>query len=268
MKCYCCSGEKFADCCQPFIVGAAKPTTAQALMRSRYTAYATGAVEYIIKTTHPSTRKFHDAETIENWARANVWQKLEIIRKTDGAAKDKKGTVEFKAYFLDAENNLQTHHELSNFRAELGKWFFVDGRIIETKIMKTDEKNLRDLYDAFNRRDVEAVLAMMADDVKWANGMEGGFVDGRDNVREYWRRQFEMFNPQLEILESKTDESRSVVKLRQIVRDLSGNLLDDKTVEHIFTFDENGLIKLFEIGDSIKPWMEKENFQNLKNASR
>lgn len=130
MNCYCCSGLEFENCCEPFIVGAAKPKTAEELMRSRYSAYATGAVEYIIKTTHPSTRQFHDAAAIENWARANNWQKLEIIAKSDGAAKDKKGTVEFKAYFLDAENKLQIHHELSNFAKELGKWFFVDGKIL------------------------------------------------------------------------------------------------------------------------------------------
>lgn len=121
---------------------------------------------------------------------------------------------------------------------------------------------IQNLYDAFNRRDVETVISMMAEDVKWANGMEGGFVFGRDDVREYWRRQFEIFNPQLEILESKTDGDKATVELRQIVRDLDGNVLDDKTVEHIFTF-ENGLIKIFEIGNFTKPWTENENFQKI-----
>lgn len=126
--------------------------------------------------------------------------------------------------------------------------------------MNSKKNQLQALYDAFNRRDVEAVLATMAEDVKWANGMEGGFVFGRDDVREYWRRQFEMFNPQLEILKSDNDGDKATVELRQIVRDLDGNVLDDKTVEHIFTF-ENGLIKIFEIGNFTKPWTENENFQ-------
>ena len=129
MKCYCCSGKEFADCCQPFIDGTAKPLTAEELMRSRFSAYANVAVEYLIKTTHPSTRKFHDAEAIANWARSSVWQKLEIISKSDGAVKDKKGKVEFKAYFLNAENVAQIHHEISSFQKELGRWFFVDGKI-------------------------------------------------------------------------------------------------------------------------------------------
>ncbi len=130
--------------------------------------------------------------------------------------------------------------------------------------MTLNQNLLQNLYDAFNKREIEKILSMMAEDVKWANGMEGGFVDGRDNVRDYWRRQFEIFNPQLEILETEIDDNKSFVKLRQIVGDLDGNVLDDKTVEHIFTF-ENGLIKLFEIGNFTEPFTENENFQKLKN---
>jgi len=129
MNCYCCSERKFQDCCEPFIEGIAKPATAEELMRSRFSAYAIGAVEYILRSTHPSTRKFYDAESIEKWAQSSVWQKLEIISKSAGEAKDKKGSVEFKAYFLDAENNPHIHHELSNFEKYLGKWFFVGGRV-------------------------------------------------------------------------------------------------------------------------------------------
>ena len=130
MKCYCCSGKEFENCCQPFIGETAKPQTAEELMRSRYSAYATAATEYLIRTTHPATRKFYDAEAVEDWARSNVWQKLEIVSKTEGEAKDKKGVVEFKAFFLDANNRPQIHHERSNFAKELGRWFFVDGKII------------------------------------------------------------------------------------------------------------------------------------------
>jgi ketosteroid isomerase-like protein len=115
--------------------------------------------------------------------------------------------------------------------------------------MLDDTESLRNLYDAFNRREIEAVIALMQPDVKWANGMEGGFVYGRDAVREYWTRQFTMINPQLEPLEFITENSgRRLVKVHQIVHDLQGRLLLDKTVEHIFTI-ENGRIKTFEIGE-------------------
>lgn len=128
--CYCCSGKIFADCCQPFLEGKSKPPTAESLMRSRFSAYVTVNVDYILKTTHPSTRRFHDPESIKNWAKTNSWQKLEVISTLDGNVKDKKGVVEFKAYFLDSELKSQTHHEVSNFLKELGKWFFVNGEMV------------------------------------------------------------------------------------------------------------------------------------------
>ena len=79
--------------------------------------------------------------------------------------------------------------------------------------------------------------------------MEGGFLYGRENVREYWRRQFEVLNPQLEILNVETDENgRTVVTVHQVVKDLEGDLLADRTVEQIFTLDGD-LIKTFEIGE-------------------
>jgi hypothetical protein len=115
--------------------------------------------------------------------------------------------------------------------------------------MLNDTESLRNLYNAFNKREIEAVIALMQPEVKWANGMEGGFVYGRDAVREYWRRQFTMIDPQLEPLEFTTDDSgRNLVKVHQVVRDLQGQLLLDKTVEHIFTIEE-GLIRTFEIGE-------------------
>lgn len=130
MNCHCCSGKEFENCCQPFIDGTAKPQTAEELMRSRYSAYAVAAVEYLLRSTHPSVRKFYQAEEIENWAKTSRWQRLEIVSKTAGEAKDKLGTVEFKAYYTDKHGQPQIHHEHSNFRKELGKWFFVDGRVI------------------------------------------------------------------------------------------------------------------------------------------
>lgn len=108
---------------------------------------------------------------------------------------------------------------------------------------------LQNLYDAFNKREIEKILSSMQADVKWANGMEGGFVYGRDAVRDYWIRQFEIIQPQLAPLKFETDKNnRNVVTVHQVVRDLEGNLLMEKNVEQIFTI-ENGLISLFELND-------------------
>ncbi len=115
--------------------------------------------------------------------------------------------------------------------------------------MISERQSLQNLYDAFNRRETETILSLMRSDVKWANGMEGGFILGRDKVREYWKQQFETIEPQLEPLEfERDDDNRSVVTVRQIVRDLEYNLLMEKTVQQIFTF-EYGLVSVFEIGE-------------------
>jgi ketosteroid isomerase-like protein len=57
---------------------------------------------------------------------------------------------------------------------------------------------LKRVYDRFNARNIETVLAAMHEDVVWANGMEGGYVNGRDQVRNYWTRQWAMIDPHVE----------------------------------------------------------------------
>jgi ketosteroid isomerase-like protein len=64
--------------------------------------------------------------------------------------------------------------------------------------MSDDVELLRRVYALFNSRDIESVLAAMHPDVVWANGMEGGHVHGRDEVRSYWKGQWAMIDPQVE----------------------------------------------------------------------
>ncbi len=116
--------------------------------------------------------------------------------------------------------------------------------------MSSNQQLLQNLYDAFNKREIETIIPMMRPDVKWANGLEGGFVHGRDQVREYWTDQFKAIQPELEALKFETDENnRNIVTVHLIIRDLHGNLLADATVHQIFTI-ENGLISLYEIGET------------------
>lgn len=116
--------------------------------------------------------------------------------------------------------------------------------------MNPQKQFLQDLYAAFNNREIETIISVMHPNVKWANAMQGGFVYGRDRVRDYWEQQFEVVQVQLQALNFEVDEAaRSVVTVHQIVRDLEGNLLLDDMVRQIFTI-ENGLISIFEIGDA------------------
>ena len=103
------------------------------------------------------------------------------------------------------------------------------------------------VYDRFNARDMEAVLAAMHEDVIWANGMEGGHVHGREGVRSYWTRQWATIDPHVEpVAIARGSEGEVIVEVHQVVRDLSGNLLADKMVGHVFRI-ESGLIKRFDI---------------------
>jgi hypothetical protein len=116
--------------------------------------------------------------------------------------------------------------------------------------MSSNQQFLQNLYEAFNKGEIETIISVMHPDVKWANGVEGGFVYGRDAVREYWTNQYKVIQVQLETLKFETDENnRNVVTVHQIVRDLQGNLLADATIEQIFTI-EDGLISLYEIGET------------------
>jgi hypothetical protein len=102
--------------------------------------------------------------------------------------------------------------------------------------MALDEHELlATAYREFNRRNIEAVLAMMHPDVKWANGMEGGHVVGREAVRAYWTRQFLTLDPQVEPVGIERDtEGRFVVRVHQVVRDRDGKLLVDTFVLHAY----------------------------------
>jgi ketosteroid isomerase-like protein len=106
---------------------------------------------------------------------------------------------------------------------------------------------LRKAYQSFNARDIDGALATMQPDVEWPNGMEGGTVHGHAGVREYWTRQWGLLDPHVEPMTFNLDEAaRVVVGVHQVVRDLSGKVLMDRMVEHVYSM-EGGLIRRMEI---------------------
>jgi uncharacterized protein YndB with AHSA1/START domain/limonene-1,2-epoxide hydrolase len=142
-------------------------------------------------------------------------------------------------------------HRCSGFPNYQTNWhYWLQQKLPGVLTMSSNRQLLQNLYTAFNNRELETIISAMHPDVKWANGVEGGFVYGRDAVREYWTNQYQVIQVQLETLKFETDEqNRNVVTVHQIVRDLQGNLLVDTTVEQIFTI-ENGAIVLYEIGET------------------
>ena len=108
--------------------------------------------------------------------------------------------------------------------------------------MDHDLRMLELLYDRFNARDIDGVLGNLTDDVAWANGMDGGHVQGREAVRQYWTRQWSMVSPHVEPVGFlRTADGAIVAEVRQTVRDLEGRSLQgqahrlaDRTVGHVF----------------------------------
>jgi ketosteroid isomerase-like protein len=112
---------------------------------------------------------------------------------------------------------------------------------------QTSTEVLKRAYGAFNARDLEGALATMRTDVVWPNGMEGGVVHGHDGVRAYWTRQWGMINPHVDPEGFSQDEDgRVIVSVHQVVRDLSGTVLLDRMVEHVYTL-KDALIQSMEI---------------------
>ena len=117
---------------------------------------------------------------------------------------------------------------------------------------------LKDLYDRFNSRDIEGVLTALADDVAWANGMEGGHVHGRDAVRDYWTRQWAVVSPHVvPVAFRDADTGVVTVEVIQTVFDLDGlplsgqsHGLKDKTVTHVFVVAGDKIAR-FDIQDDL-----------------
>ena len=120
LGCYCGNNVSFENCCEPYIKGIANAPTAEALMRSRYSSFATGAADYLVNTTHISKTRFHNKKDVLAWSQANKWLKLEVLTSSEN-------TVTFNAYYLDENLKAQVHYEHSTFKLENGLWFYVDG---------------------------------------------------------------------------------------------------------------------------------------------
>lgn len=126
--CPCGSGKPFAYCCEPFVQGQKPAPTAEALMRSRYTAFALGAIDYLIDTTAPEKRGADDAEVLADQVKYTNWTGLSILSTEQGGRSDEQGCVEFEAAF-ETEDQAGTLYEKSNFRKENNYWLYVDGEV-------------------------------------------------------------------------------------------------------------------------------------------
>ena len=118
MLCPCNPNKKYNDCCQKAHKNINTITTAEALMRSRYSAFVLANIEYLQKSHHSSTRPSNKGKKeIELWTKSVNWLKLEVLKAT-------KDTVEFKAFFME-NGAINEIHENSKFCKENGHWVYL-----------------------------------------------------------------------------------------------------------------------------------------------
>ena len=116
--------------------------------------------------------------------------------------------------------------------------------------MVSTETLIAEAYAAFNRRDVDGVLALMSEKVSWPKASEGGRVVGKEEIRAYWTRQWAEFDPYVEPISiTHLEAGRTEVKVHQLVKSLTGEVLSDTELWHVYTI-ANGLIERMELGES------------------
>ena len=143
---YCpCSSESdknrlaYADCCEPYISGQKDAPTAEALMRSRYSAYAVHSVDYIMKTCLDENEDRIDYNQTKDWSEKSKWLGLEIVSIDKGGITDDEGFVEFKAAY-ETDGLKDVHHEKARFKKKGGKWFYADGDMIVKTVVRSGPK--------------------------------------------------------------------------------------------------------------------------------
>ncbi|MCB5274158.1 hypothetical protein BJG92_01685 [Arthrobacter sp. SO5] len=123
-NCPCLSGEQYGDCCGRFHHGDAEASTAEQLMRARYSAFVLLDAGYLLRTWHPDTRP---AEL--ELDPAMQWRRLDIVSTSRGGPLDSEGTVEFKAHFRHAGGS-GVHQETSRFLRVDRRWYYLDAALL------------------------------------------------------------------------------------------------------------------------------------------
>lgn len=128
--CPCTSKKPYDRCCGPFHAGTAAPETAELLMRSRFSAYALGKVDYLIATRPEARRAEENREELATYCKSIQCVGLKIVAKEKGGKADDTGIVTFHVS-LQANGRRTLHIETSTFVREQGKWVYLDGVVKE-----------------------------------------------------------------------------------------------------------------------------------------
>jgi SEC-C motif-containing protein len=138
MKCPCGTDLELDACCGPVIAGKRPAPTAEALMRSRYSAYALKNADYILDSHDPQRRGELEPDATRQWAERTQWLGLAVLGTKAGGEHDDRGEVEFVARFRDERGVEHRHHERSTFVRREGRWYFHDGEVQPQAPIKRD----------------------------------------------------------------------------------------------------------------------------------
>jgi hypothetical protein len=117
------------------------------------------------------------------------------------------------------------------------------------------DKLITQAYSAFNRRDIDGALALMSDNVSWPKASEGGRAVGKEEIRAYWTRQWQEFDPHVEPVGISTEPDGTFkVRVHQLVKSLDGAVLSDSEVVHVFTVVGNLIERMDLEGDTSSAW--------------
>lgn len=135
--CPCGSGREYFACCGPVVSGAAMAPTAEALMRSRYTAYVKGKIDHILGTY--SRPENADRKATEDWSRKAEWKGLSILRVEGGRPEDSEGVVEFSVKY-EMAGQPEEHRETAYFVKKDGVWLYDSGDVRTETVVRPGPK--------------------------------------------------------------------------------------------------------------------------------
>ena len=138
-KCPCGSGLEYSECCEPYITGIKSAGSAEALMRSRYSAYVEHAIDYIVETCSEDEKDRIDIGQTRSWSERSKWLGLKILSTEKGGAEDTEGTVEFEALY-EMDGLRENHHERATFIKKDGRWLYSEGDVIPKTVVRTGPK--------------------------------------------------------------------------------------------------------------------------------
>lgn len=153
-NCPCGSGKIYKECCGPYLAADAIAPTAESLMRSRYTAFAKGNVDYLVNTHHPKNRSANERIQLRQTIKSTTWLGLTVLDTRKGLTQDKEGVVEFVAFYRpkpqastmlmappksSPNGQVSQMHERSRFVRDGDRWLYVDGDQLPPLVPKRND---------------------------------------------------------------------------------------------------------------------------------